>query len=36
MRFTKVKKNRPMPSRMDKFGLITSSELTRKMSPMYR
>lgn len=36
MRFTYAKKSIPMPSRMDKFGRIISSELTRNMSPMYR
>lgn len=28
--------NRPIPSRTDKFGLMISSEFTKKMSPMYK
>lgn len=28
--------NVPMPSRMDKFGLITSLALTRSISPIYK
>lgn len=30
------KQNVPMPSRMDRFGLMISLELTRNISPMYR
>ena len=30
------KQNVPMPSRIDRFGLMISLELTRNISPMYR
>jgi hypothetical protein len=29
-------RNQPMPSRMDKLGLIISAEFTKKMSPIYK
>lgn len=34
--YRNTKTNIPMPSRMERFGLIISLELTKNISPIYR